>query len=690
VNPGHAGVYQVTVTAANSCTASAATTVVVNPTPSLAASGSTVCTSQTASLFASSVPNATYQWNGPLSYFSSSQNPLIQNPVIAAGGNYTVKATSALGCTNNAVAALLVISPPSLSAPLSNPSLCAQGFNGSPTTVTLNAGGAFSYTLVADAALQNAGSAPMYVLNVMAPYPATLTTVTNTLYGSNGVCTSTLAVPLVIVPNPTISLVHPTPVICPTQSFTFNANGANDYYWSGAVKQFSVYNKGALMVVRPDSSTTYNVYGGTAGCFSQSQAVTLTVNPTPILSVFPTQQTICIGKSATLTTSGNATSFLWSPALGLNSPTSAVVVASPVSDQTYYVTGSAKNCTRTVQAHITVAALPIPTAVISSPTVCNNGTVSLTGKGGTTYYWKGPNEISYEGSPVTFTGSTAHAGTYTLTVRDQNGCMNNTVTSLQVIPLPQGSVMGRLDGCVPFCTQLKFVAQNAASVTSTWQFEKTALSGPDFRFCFSEAGKHLVTGIIRDDQTQCVNSKTFVISAFEKPSADFNWSPQAPVEGMEDVLFINQSSGDGLTSSWHFIANGGYTAQAQNVSFGFGQEGIFPVALIVENAAGCADTIVKSVEVAPDFYFFIPNAFTVNGDGRNDEFKPVMRGVKLYSMMIFNRWGEQVFFTKNPEQGWDGSFHGASCKEDTYIWKVSLSTIHGKALEYNGNVTLLR
>jgi gliding motility-associated-like protein len=90
----------------------------------------------------------------------------------------------------------------------------------------------------------------------------------------------------------------------------------------------------------------------------------------------------------------------------------------------------------------------------------------------------------------------------------------------------------------------------------------------------------------------------------------------------------------------------------------------------------------------------IPNIFTPDGDGVNDQFKVLFEGTILdYEMRIFNRWGQEVFSSSDPDQGWDGNRAGNSFPMDTYVWKLSMQ-LEGCAgpiqVERSGEVTLLR
>ena len=70
--------------------------------------------------------------------------------------------------------------------------------------------------------------------------------------------------------------------------------------------------------------------------------------------------------------------------------------------------------------------------------------------------------------------------------------------------------------------------------------------------------------------------------------------------------------------------------------------------------------------------FYVPNTFTPDGDGVNEIFRPYGEGIDFsqYTMQIFNRWGELIYETNEPELGWDGTYKGKPVQVGTYIWKI--------------------
>lgn len=99
-----------------------------------------------------------------------------------------------------------------------------------------------------------------------------------------------------------------------------------------------------------------------------------------------------------------------------------------------------------------------------------------------------------------------------------------------------------------------------------------------------------------------------------------------------------------------------------------------------------------SENLAPSFY--IPNAFTPNGDGDNDIFKPVVPPLQNYSFCVFSRWGELIFMTSDPGHGWDGTQAGDNVGVGMYIWELRYKSIledgSTRDEEHRGTVNLIR
>lgn len=106
----------------------------------------------------------------------------------------------------------------------------------------------------------------------------------------------------------------------------------------------------------------------------------------------------------------------------------------------------------------------------------------------------------------------------------------------------------------------------------------------------------------------------------------------------------------------------------------------------------CSTT--DSVTINKDCYIDIPNAFVPGSGDQTGYFLPrsiLSKGVTKFDMTVFNRWGEQVFFTANTNgRGWDGNLNGQAQPAGVYVYQINVTYQNGKSDKYQGNVTLMR
>lgn len=690
VNQQYAGVYNLTVTSVNGCTATANTNIVVNPTPAVSAAGSTICTSQQMNLSANSALALNYSWSGPAAFFSTAQNPQLFSPTLAHNGTYTVTAITANGCTNQAVANVQVISPPSLSVTLGSYTLCQQGINGSPDAVVITPSGATSYTVQSpflSGPVNPAG--PATYVSAVTPSQQYIPG-TGTLTGSNGICTSTRTYSFVLVPNPIINLNSSAASICLGDSHTITVNGATQYFWQSAAP-YTLTSNGASALTQPLAGTSFSVYGSLAGCNSATGSHTLSVIPQPALNIGPASPSICLLGSITLSAGGNGSSFKWSPGTGLNSTTTQTVKASPSGTQVYTVTATSGSCNSTGTVQVTVHALPVPTIEVITEKVCPGGQVRLTGLGGAKYEWWGPDQFHALGQYQMFTAlSAAYGGMYTLTVTDARDCQNSTSAFVDILPLPEAS-SGNLTklACLPYCGEYVLISPKKEDLQVKWNINHVGLGGSTARHCFDAPGIYTISAQYTSAVTSCSNSLEYYLTVEAKPIADFSYSPANPVAELDEVVFTDQSAGDIRGRQWTFAPDN-VTYDGQTVVQRFQAAGNYPVALVVKGSGQCSDTIVKQVIVAEDFHVYIPNSFSPNHDHINDVFIPVFSGSRKYKLMVFDRWGELVFSTDESGGPWDGTFKGQACKPDSYNWSLDVTARNGEHKMYHGTVTLLK
>ena len=182
-----------------------------------------------------------------------------------------------------------------------------------------------------------------------------------------------------------------------------------------------------------------------------------------------------------------------------------------------------------------------------------------------------------------------------------------------------------------------------------------------------------------------------LIEVSPSPGADFIYSPLELTQFNSTVQFTDQSNG---ATGWFWNIGSGFSTSVQHPEFTFPDTGLQEVQLIVSNEFGCRDTVLQLIDVLPEVRYFMPNAFTPNGDGNNDVFKGkgVLEGVTQFKMMIWNRWGEQIFSTLDPKTGWDGrrKQDGRLAPAGVYVYLVSFTGPRGQKFEYQGFATLIK
>ena len=98
----------------------------------------------------------------------------------------------------------------------------------------------------------------------------------------------------------------------------------------------------------------------------------------------------------------------------------------------------------------------------------------------------------------------------------------------------------------------------------------------------------------------------------------------------------------------------------------------------------------NTAEVVPDIFLYVPNAFTPNGDGLNDEFGALGYGVKEYYLAVYNRWGELIFTSDNVDNQWDGTYQGTKVLPGTYVYNISASGHYDKEFHKEGTISIVK
>ncbi len=207
-------------------------------------------------------------------------------------------------------------------------------------------------------------------------------------------------------------------------------------------------------------------------------------------------------------------------------------------------------------------------------------------------------------------------------------------------------------------------------------------------------------------QTPVVNTDapavfTWYVSQIYKSCQSAIDTLQATVHDLPQISFPDMPQSVCIGDSVYLRASGGidYTwGPANEIFIGANSDPVTWVLapktfqVTVTNEYGCVDSSSFTIsDVEPCCQFSYPNAFTPNGDNKNDRFHPIIYGhTQNYEFSIFDRWGELVFHTFNQYASWDGTFAGVPGEIGSYFYFVRAKCLSGKNQYYKGEVTLIR
>ncbi|MDQ3049914.1 MAG: PKD domain-containing protein [Bacteroidota bacterium] len=668
-----AGTYTVTVTDGNGCSTSA-TTLITEP-DSITVQGFTTnisCNGFTdgAILLATTGGTAPYIYSWNTMALAGHDNNNI------AAGTYIVSITDANGCTSSQTYS--ITEPSAIILTASATAVSCFGDNNGIATVTANGGtGSYSYQWSNNTTSMNATSL------VAGTYTVTVT-------DANG-CTAN-ATETITSPDSLSAITLSTPVTC---------YGAADGTASVAVSGGTLpYNY--AWSIGGNTATLNNINGGTLTVnITDANNCVTTANvqvsePAPILVSLTGAATLCMGQSAVISATaqgGNGGyTYTWT-----NGITGSSQTVSPVNTTSYNVTVTDSLGCLGSGTTLIVTVNPALSLTISQPdTICEGEQVQLTalasgGDGGPyTYYWSGL-------IPSTSQVTVAPAGTTTYMVTVTDGCgtpaaLANVQIVVNLLPVVNFTPIPA-EGCAPL-----LVFFENSTVTSLqgafyeWNFgdnSNSTIYEPSHHY--TEPGYYTV--ILKAISAEgCISEMTVIdaVKVYPVPSAAIGMNPPVASILHPEINFTDIGYGANWWN-WDFGDNSALTSE-QNPSHMYETTGNYTIALYVMNDFGCRDTAYTEIIVEGASTVYIPNAFSPNGDGRNDIFTVSGIGLTDMEMAIFNRWGNQIFISGDVQKGWNGSdlYSGTECPQGVYIYQVNVKNFKGELFTYTGRVTLVR
>jgi len=444
---------------------------------------------------------------------------------------------------------------------------------------------------------------------------------------------------------------------------------------------------------------TYDlVVQNNVGCTDTLFAVVI-VDP-PVLTVVAGQDSIiCDGTTAVIhaTPAGGTAPYQYTWDTGA---TTQSVTVSPVANTTYNVfIEDANGCTTANESTI-ITIYPILTTVeVNDTTVCPGANVllgvqPLSGVPTYSYSWATLGGASF-GTTQSATVNPMNTTTYIVNTTDLCTTVTDTVV-VTIFNVPAVTVNSvTQEGCAPFNA---VIYPSLAGNNCTWTFSNgMVVNGCDtITATFTVPGCYDATYTgLTNDGCAFTSFGSQVVCVVADPVANFTYYPSKPTFLNPEVQFNNQSVG-AESWSWTFSPGfGGSTDYNPSVNFQNTSAGdIINTCLIVSNYLGCADTICKPILIEDAFTLYVPNSFTPDGDSYNNVFRPVFPpgyNIQKYSMLIFNRWGELIFETEDPYDGWNGYYRGDLMQTGTYTWKIqAMDGITRESIALTGHCNLIK
>jgi gliding motility-associated-like protein len=442
---------------------------------------------------------------------------------------------------------------------------------------------------------------------------------------------------------------------CNADTVTLKATGGFiNYQWSiSGIGQPALTD--STIAVDPLQTTTYAVTADKwAGCAVNS-TVQVTVQTSPVIQL-GMDTTFCSGGSRLLDAGPGFSIYAWN-----TGQTSEQITVNQAGS--YEVVGTAANgCTSRDTFQVT-AVYPDPQfslGVAADSTICYNQSITYSFPAdGSQYLWsdgrQGPDRLIDT------------AGTYGLTVVNSYGCSTSHSITIVVNPSPQLYLGADTTLC-----EGKDLVLNAATGTgnNSYLWQDGITSG---LYTVTAAGIYTVRATAADG---CSSIDSIQVSYTGVPAFNLG-QDTALCPGMTFTLKPSLAFAgtylwqDGSTQNFMLIQDTG------------------TYSLTTSNTCG---TSKGAIHVTAGLCTLVmPNAFTPNGDGRNDVFRVRYPfSVTHFVMAIYDRWGQQVFHSTNIDEGWDGTIHGSPAPTGTYVWFISLTDWQNKNQFQKGTVMLVR
>jgi gliding motility-associated-like protein len=273
----------------------------------------------------------------------------------------------------------------------------------------------------------------------------------------------------------------------------------------------------------------------------------------------------------------------------------------------------------------------------------------------------------------------------------ENGCVSDLFSdTISVYPNPVARfTASNIKGCMPLTSLFEADSSNDENIHYVWSFGDGATAlGDSLSHTYIQSGYMSVTLIATNEHGCSSNySEQNAVQVFEKPIAEFKTFPEIVFIGSDELTLTNLS--ENALHSYYII--GSDTILGATTTYSFTDEGVYPITQVVTSGLGCSDEITHTVTVEFGSEYYVPSAFTPNNDGKNDEFKIIGSEVKEFSLVIFDRWGNEIFESDDINTSWNGiASTDNPMPEGVYVYRLEMRSKTNRDIVKSGAITLLR
>ncbi|MGV3610950.1 MAG: PKD domain-containing protein [Fluviicola sp.] len=441
------------------------------------------------------------------------------------------------------------------------------------------------------------------------------------------------------------------------------------------------------------------------GCISSAVITVTEINPT-VTAVPTAADCHGIANGSVTLTATNATEYSLNGAPNLPIPAPFVLTGLAAGNYQVIVY-NVGGCTAQVDFVITEPVALAVTSITPNTVVCSGdaSTLTATGAGGSspyTFTWL--TDAGIQGVGTTINVNTVSTTQYCVVLTEACGSAPDSACMIITVPQPLNLTLtpDDADGCFPHHIIFSNVTPGpGAPVTNTIDFgDGTPVVITNALDTCSHTYEHpgvYTVSIVSVSDTGCTYTNTFtdMITVYDNPTASFTISPNPTTIFETHIQLNNTSTTDVVSYSWSIPGAEPNNSTLENVGIDLpeGVVGNYEIKLVVTTEHGCIDSVSQIAQVLSDVILYAPNTFTPDGDEFNQTWFLYIDGIDIqqFNLLIFNRWGEVVWESNDPQGSWDGTYQGIIVPNGQYTWTLETKElISDKKYTFNGYINVLR